>query len=549
MADTNNENCDTCNSIRRKGDKIVHKTTKRILIVDDSRFVREAASASLMPQYEVTTAPDGESALNYMAEHPVDLVLMDLEMPGLNGIETMTKMKKDKSLKKLPVIFLTGTHNPETEAGCLALGANDFITKPFSTPVLLCRVSRVLELEGLRRNLEIEVEEKTREVEKLTLQTITTFANSIDSRINKGGRHSFHVAKYSEQLGRLLGFSNLELRDLYYAALLHDIGKIGIPDFILSKPEPLTEDEYNIIKRHPEIGGRILGDITVVPFLSIAAATHHEWYNGKGYPAGLKGEEIPLVGRIVGIADAVDAMCSERVYRTRISRSEVVDELNRCAGTQFDPFLAKMMAAVLMWGVDLSEETGTDTAHADLLTTVMNEYMKVSQRDTLTGLWNRAYVENMVEKNCATPGMQGAFVLLDIDNFKYVNDMQGHQQGDACLRVLGECICLEIDDGDFAGRLGGDEFVIYYAGTLTRDDVSAKVTRLLGKIEKNSRFHGTPPITVSVGVAMMPLDGADFPTLYQNADNSLYCVKRNGKNDIVFFSMIEPNQAIDVVEM
>lgn len=509
---------------------------KHILIVDDSDLIRLAASNVLKTRYKISTAKNGQEALDFLRKYPVDLLLMDLDMPEMGGIETLKQMKLDNSLGTIPVIFLTGNNRAQIEASCLALGAQDFIYKPFNPPVMLCRVARVIELDCLKKNLEAEVIKKTKEVEKLTLQTITAFADSIDVRIGHTNRHSFHVAKYAEQVGRLLGFSELELRDLFYAALLHDIGKIGIPDFILNKPEPLSADEYNIIKRHPEIGGRILKEITVVPFLSIAASTHHEWFNGNGYPLGLKGEEIPLVGRIIALADAVDAMCSERVYRPRLTTKQAAAELIRCAGTQFDPFLAKIMAAVLEWGVDLSEDDGMQSTHGNLLETVMNEYMKVSQKDSLTGLWNRAYVEKNIELLCQDPDARGAFILIDVDNFKFVNDEQGHQMGDAYLRLLGECICLELQGEDFAGRLGGDEFVIFFDNVWNREDVRERVDRLLSRLEAAADSRDAPRATVSAGIAMMPEDGNSFSTLYHNSDKSLYYVKRRGKNSIFFFS-------------
>lgn len=328
---------------------------KHILVVDDDRLNLVLAYDTLKPYYSVSVVNSGVEALRFLESKDVDLILLDIEMPVMNGIETLKKIKSTKETAEIPVIFLAGLDDSKIEAQCIELGAQDYIIKPFYAPGMLVRIRRILELNDLRKNLENLVQEKTKEIEYLTIQTITSFADFIDAKDRYTKFHSQHVAKLAEKMAVKLGWDRTDIRNLYYSALLHDIGKIGVPDYILNKPGKLTEEEYAIIKKHPVIGGEILSEVTVVPYLSIGAGNHHEKYDGTGYPLGKKGKEIPLVGRIVGIADTVDAMTSTRSYREGLGVQETIDELRRCSGTQFDPELVPIMIEILQEGIEFDE--------------------------------------------------------------------------------------------------------------------------------------------------------------------------------------------------
>lgn len=181
-------------------------------------------------------------------------------------------------------------------------------------------------------------------------ETIFSIANAVEARDKSTGRHSFRVAEYAVLIARELGFSEEELEQIRRTGLLHDIGKIGVPDSVLNKPARLTDEEYEVMKTHTVIGGEILKDFTLIPHVDEGAKFHHERYDGKGYPNGLKGEEIPLNARIIGIADAFDAMTANRVYRKALDMDFVVAELKRCAGSQFDPALAEIMLELIASG-------------------------------------------------------------------------------------------------------------------------------------------------------------------------------------------------------
>ena len=190
------------------------------------------------------------------------------------------------------------------------------------------------------------------EYKKITLQCITAVVNSIDSRDPYSKNHSVRVAEYSVEIARRMGFKNLE--NLYYIALLHDIGKIGISDDILKRAGRLLPNEYDIMKQHTELGRKMLSGITAIPDIANGAKYHHEHYDGSGYNEGLRGTAIPLIGRIIGVADAFDAMISPRSYRRGLTKAEAANELSRCAGTQFDPEIARIMVQMLNEGFTVS---------------------------------------------------------------------------------------------------------------------------------------------------------------------------------------------------
>lgn len=509
---------------------------KQILIVDDNRFNLITAADALKEKYEIYTAKSGMEALSILKDIPIHLILLDIEMPHMDGIETMKHIKADDMINHIPVIFLTGLSNNEVEATCLNLGAQDFIAKPFYKPAMLRRIARVLELEDLRQNLEQQVIQKTEEVEYLTLQTITTFANAIDAKDSYTNGHSLRVAKYSEKIVKNLGWSELETRNLYYTALLHDIGKIGIPDSILNKPDKLTQEEFEIVKTHPEIGEHILKNVMVVPYLGIGAYYHHEHYDGTGYPTGKKGEDIPLVGRIIGIADAVDAMRSDRSYRKHLEDDVVISELKRCSGTHFDPLLVDIMVDLLHKGIDLSEDETTYSAESELLTSVIKEYVKNSKIDALTGLWNRAYVETKINTVLREENTSFALLMIDLDNFKRVNDTWGHLAGDSLLVNVATAIRSILEKNDMACRAGGDEFIIYLESPAGKKYIEEKTKLLIHRIkEKVDSFNSPIKVTASVGIAFAPEHGKDFSSLYHNADKALYYVKQKGKNNYYIY--------------
>jgi putative two-component system response regulator len=251
-------------------------------------------------------------------------------------------------------VFLTADSDRETEVRVFREGALDYIQKPLVPEVVLERIKRILSLRKLQVNLESEVERRTAELEEsrrklqvLSLQVVKTLASAIDAKDRYTNGHSSRVAKYSKEIARRAG-KPVEFQDeIYFIALLHDIGKIGIPDYILNKNSKLTDEEYETIKQHPSIGVEILKKITEMPKIEIGAHYHHERFDGKGYPEGLAGYSIPEIGRIIAVADAYDAMTSRRSYRSALPQETVRSEIVRGRGQQFDPDFADVMLQMI----------------------------------------------------------------------------------------------------------------------------------------------------------------------------------------------------------
>lgn len=326
--------------------------TFSILIVDDDKLNLLSAHRILEPYFTVTSLERGKDALEYVSKHVVDLILLDIHMPEMDGFQVIKALKSDQNTKDIPVIFLTADSDSESELAGLKAGAMDFIHKPFIPDIILERINRVLELDKLQHYLQKEVERNTSKVEKLSLQTMMTLAQAIDAKDTYTKGHSTRVAIYARKIARKLGMSVGDQDTIYFTGLLHDIGKIGVPDNIINKPGKLTDEEFAIIKRHPEIGYDILKNIAEIPNIEAGARWHHERMDGKGYPDGLKGEHIPKFVRIISVADAYDAMSSKRNYRDMLPQDYIISELEKGKGTQFDPDAAEVMIQLIKEDVD-----------------------------------------------------------------------------------------------------------------------------------------------------------------------------------------------------
>ncbi len=326
-----------------------------ITVVDDDTSNLKMAGHILTEQgLRVSALKSGEALLEFLKTNAPDLVLLDIHMPGMDGFETMKKMRELDNGSHIPVIFLTADEDTETETRGLVAGAMDFVKKPFVPEVLLLRVRNNMDLIRLQRNLSEEVEKKTREViqeqlknQRLSIQVVETLAGAIDAKDTYTNGHSKRVAGYAREIARRYGYSEKQLEDIYMMGLLHDVGKIGIPDAVINKPAKLSRDEFEIIMNHPVLGARILKTITEMPKLATGARWHHERFDGTGYPDGLRGHDIPEEARIIAVADAYDAMSSRRSYRDILSQEMVRQEIVNGRGSQFDPMFADIMLAMM----------------------------------------------------------------------------------------------------------------------------------------------------------------------------------------------------------
>ena len=325
--------------------------TERIVVVDDDAIILRGADSVLSGAgYRVTCLKSGKMLLDYMDKNPADMLLLDIRMPEMDGFEALQALRKrerEASKKATPVIFLTANDDGESETRGLSLGAMDFIRKPFVPEALKLRVSNLLELIRLQNDLHREVEKKTAELENLSVHVVQALAEAIDAKDNYTNGHSTRVAEYSKEIAKRYGYSPERQEEIYMMGLLHDVGKIGIPDEIINKPGRLSDEEFAIIKEHPEKGAKILSSVPEMPKLVTGARWHHERFDGRGYPDGLKGEEIPEEARIIAVADAYDAMTSSRSYREKMPVENVISELKKGMGTQFDERFAKIMLEMI----------------------------------------------------------------------------------------------------------------------------------------------------------------------------------------------------------
>ena len=328
--------------------------TDWVVVVDDDVTNLKMAGLILSRQHmRVTALRSGRALLEYIQSNSPDVILLDVRMPEMDGFETMRLLKREmKPGHEIPVIFLTADDNTESEMKGLNLGAMDFIKKPFVPDVLTVRVRHIIELSRLQRNLAEEVELKTQENENLSLRVVQTLAEAIDAKDTYTNGHSGRVAEYARQIARRFGYDRSRQDEIYMIGLLHDVGKIGVPDSVINKPSKLTDEEYAQVKTHCILGDRILKKIQERPKLAIGARWHHERYDGKGYPDGLIADKIPVEARIIAVADAYDAMTSYRSYRGILPQARVRQEIEMGRGTQFDPVFADIMLEIMDEDVD-----------------------------------------------------------------------------------------------------------------------------------------------------------------------------------------------------
>lgn len=324
---------------------------ERVVVVDDDTTILKQANMILSEAgLKVTCLKNGRLLMDYITMNPIDIILLDIKMPEMDGFETIRALREwesKNSREAVPVIFLTANEDSDSETKALSLGAMDFIRKPFSSEALKIRVRNLIDFTKLQKNLHREVTKKTAELKSLSLHVVHTLAKTIDAKDAYTNGHSERVAAYSREIARRYGYDEERLEELYMIGLLHDVGKIGVPDTIINKPGKLTDEEYMEIKKHPVKGAEILATITEMPKLVNGARWHHERYDGRGYPDGLKGEDIPEEARIIVVADAYDAMTSHRSYRDIIPQDHVKREIENGMGTQFDEKFARIMLEMI----------------------------------------------------------------------------------------------------------------------------------------------------------------------------------------------------------
>ena len=397
-------------------------------------------------------------------------------------------------------------------------------------------------------------EARAQKIEQMSFQTIQTLASAIDAKDPYTKGHSTRVSQYSVLIATALNWDPERVNDLRYAAMLHDIGKIGVPDSILNNPKRLTDTEYSIIKSHTVMGGDILKGRIMIRSAEDVARSHHERYDGKGYPLGLKGEKISEEARIVAIADAFDAMSSNRVYRKACDYGHIRDELINGKGCQFDPRLVDVFISIWDRGMldeilqhSIANDTGSIETSSTLLREIMDTLLtqNVEETDIITGLMNRSTGETAIARRMRE--QSGAFAFFDLDNLKVINDINGHDAGDRALHFMGEILRSHNPDGPCC-RMGGDEFLLFMPG-ISAKEAENRIQTIIAAFERDKAgVDGIAAATLSVGITMCN-PSEPYAQVYHEADKALYHVKQNGKNGYSFYSHNSEPAAIDQVDL
>jgi putative two-component system response regulator len=321
----------------------------RILIVDDEPEITAILSDLFFGKYDCTTAGAAEEALQQLAGVTYDLVISDITMPGMSGLEMIPHVKRISP--NTVVVMISGMQTVESAIDALRLGAFDYVMKPFDLRQVEAVVTRALEhqalivakqryedhLQELVEQRTVELDQALNSLEEAYRSTLKALTTALETRDLETHGHSERVVSYSLRLGQEYGLNSQLMKALEFGSLLHDIGKIGVPDLILRKPAKLTPDEWVLMREHPMHGQQILRGIKFLEGAAKVVAQHHEKWDGSGYPVGLSGEEIDICARIFSVADAFDAITSDRVYRKGKSYEAAAQELDDWAGKQFDP--------------------------------------------------------------------------------------------------------------------------------------------------------------------------------------------------------------------
>lgn len=317
------------------------KDTATILVVDDAPENIDVLVGILKPSYQIKVARDGEMAIKIANIRPrPDLILLDIMMPGIDGYETCKRLKLDIATRNIPIIFITAKISVEDEARGLSLGAVDYIAKPVTPAIVMQRVKTHLALSNQKQVLYQQVKLQTKELINARNNIIQKLGRAAEFKDNETGNHVQRMSKYAYVLASAIGMDEASADMLMHAAPMHDIGKIGVPDHILKKTGKLNEEEWKIMKEHATFGGKILDEKNPSPLMEMAkvvAMTHHEKWDGSGYPNGLKANDIPLSGRIIAVADVFDALTSARPYKPAWTIERTIELINNESGKHFDP--------------------------------------------------------------------------------------------------------------------------------------------------------------------------------------------------------------------
>ena len=549
---------------------------QKILIVDDSEINRALLAEILEEQYEITEAENGSEAISLLSKRRSDfsLLLLDIIMPDMNGFEVLAYINNYHWNDSLAVMMISADDSPANIKRAYELGAFDYISRPFDPIIVQRRISNTMLLFARQQRLEKIITDQFQEQDKNNELMISILSHIVEFRNGESGLHVLHVntitKRLLEQLVRVTdeySLSPVDISLISTASALHDIGKISISDSILNKPGRLTEEEFEEIKTHTVIGANMLSDLPIeqqeAPLVKVASEIcrwHHERYDGKGYPDGLKGEEIPIAAQVVSLADVYDALISERCYKKAYSYKKALNMILEEQCGAFNPTLLLCLQEIseslekeLMAPDSKREKRNIPNLrdikdYNDLLSyeksTVqfhMQQHLRLLYIDSLTRVYNRRYYDEHFQD---VNNIQ-AMVVIDVDNFKQINDTYGHDVGDIVLQNIAQTILSCVRKTDAVIRYGGDEFVIIFF-SIPADIFKKKLERI--RYSVSILIIDTHP-ELRISVSRGGVYGKDTTKrLFKVADNMMYQSKKD-KNKVTLCFISERNRTQTMLKM
>lgn len=536
------------------------KKEQKILIVDDSEMNRALLLDILDEQFEVIEAENGVEAISILSKHREEfsLLLLDIMMPKMDGFEVLDHITKHHWNDDFAVIMISADDSPANIKKAYDLGAFDYISRPFDSTIVQRRISNTLFLYARQKHLEEIIAEQLQEQEKNNKLMISILSHIVEFRNGESGMHVLNVQSITKCLLEQLmlhtdqyALSQTDISLISTASALHDIGKISISEEILNKPGKLTKEEFEVIKTHSMIGANMLLDLPIehqqnslVKIATQICRWHHERYDGKGYPDGLKGKEIPISAQVVSLADVYDALTSERCYKKAFSKEKALEMILDGQCGAFNPLLLLCLQEVIdrLESESLKEEkqdrrdVRRKIDYDSLFFKDKNQNVTRQQLlyiDSLTNVYNRRYYDEYFQ---GTNDIQ-SMAVIDVDNFKHINDNYGHDTGDIILRRIAQSMLSCIRKTDAVIRYGGDEFVIVFFN-MPADIFEDKLEKIRETVA-NIVVEGYPELHISVSIGGV-FGMATAKQLFKEADKMLYESKKT-KNQVTvcFFDDIK----------
>ena len=527
---------------------------QKILIVDDSEMNRAFLVDILEEQYDVIEADNGVEAISLLSKQRSDfsLLLLDIMMPEMDGFEVLAYINKYHWNDTFAVIMISADDSSTNIKRAYDLGAFDYISRPFDSTIVQRRISNTMLLYARQQRLEKIIAEQFHEQEKNNKLMISILSHIVEFRNGESGLHILHVNTITKYLLKQLvqltdqySLSKADISLISTASALHDIGKISISDAILNKPGRLTAEEFEVIKTHSMVGANMLLDLPIeqqeAPLVKVATEIcrwHHERYDGNGYPDGLKGEEIPIAAQVVALADVYDALTSERCYKKAYSHEQALKMILEGQCGAFNPSLLLCLQEI----ADTLESELMDTSPEQETKNIQDirnkidydrlfyyekytflsrkqRHLKLLYIDSLTNVYNRRYYD---ERFQGANDIQ-AMVVIDVDNFKHINDNYGHDVGDIVLQNIAQTVLSSVRKTDAVIRYGGDEFVIIFF-SIPADIFEKKLERIRRSVDILI-IDDRPELHMSVSIGGVYGIGTT-KELFKAADNMMYQSKK-----------------------